>query len=261
MRWKYLLMNTQMEMLLSRNNILPGIDERSLLVGKTRSGKSTLALQALNEMLDSFPTMELLVVDTKPHFKASHTLNGIRADFLYRNWQKGDYFPESVVLSAHDKTVNLDYAFDIAHTVSGRKRGATIILQTDNKSDYPNIANRLMQQYRRSNKKRHVFIYIDEAYSLLKYSRFVAEQVTLCVTAGGERGVGVMAATQRPRWIPVEMLSEITRYYVFRLDNNKDKVNLRDNGLPPGFRFPRQMHNFRYYNALTDENRLMRLQI
>lgn len=250
-----------MEMLLSQNKILPGIDERALAVGKTRSGKSTLALQALNEMLEIYPTMELLVVDTKPHFRASHTLNGIRADFLYRNWQKGDYFPFSAVLDAGDKSVSLDYAFDIAHTISGRKRGATIILQTDNKDDYPQIARRLQEHYRRSNKKRHVYIYIDEAYSLLKYSRFVAEQVTLCVTAGGERGVGVMAATQRPRWIPVEMLSEITRYYVFRLDNNKDKVNLRDNGLPPGFRFPRTMHNFRYYNAIDDENRLLRLTI
>lgn len=248
-------------MLLFNNNILPGIDERALTVGKTRSGKSTLALQALNEMLEIYPTMENLVVDTKPHFRASHTLNGIRADFLYRNWQKGDYFPQSVVLDAKDKSTSLDYAFDIAHTISGKKRGATIILQTDNKDDYPQIAKRLQEQYRRSNKKRHVYIYIDEAYSLLKYSRYVAEQVTLCVTAGGERGVGVMAATQRPRWIPVEMLSEITRYYIFRLDNNKDKVNLRDNGLPTGFRFPRTMHNFRYYNAIDDTNRLLRLTI
>lgn len=248
-------------MLLSSNNILPGIDERALAVGKTRSGKSTLALQALQELLNIYPTMENLVIDTKPHFKASHTLNGIRADWLYRNWQKGDYFPNSVLLDAGNKSVSLDYAFSIARTISGKKLGSTIILQTDNKNDYPQIANRLMEQYRRSNKKRHVFIYIDEAYSLLKYSRFVAEQVTLCVTAGGERGVGVMAATQRPRWIPVEMLSEITRYYVFRLDNNKDKVNLRDNGLPPGFRFPRQMHNFRYYNAITDDSRLLRMTI
>lgn len=248
-------------MLLSQNKILPGIDERALAVGKTRSGKSTLALQALQELLNIYPTMENLVIDTKPHFKASHTLNGIRADFLYRNWQKGDYFPNSVVLSPKDTSVSLDYAFSIAHTISGKKMGATVILQTDNKDDYPLIANRLKEQYRRSNKKRHVYIYIDEAYSLLKYSRFVAEQVTLCVTAGGERGVGVMAATQRPRWIPVEMLSEITRYYVFRLDYNKDKLNLRENGLPPGFRFPRRMHNFQYYNAITDEMRLLRLTI
>lgn len=248
-------------MLLSQSNILPGIDERTLAVGKTRSGKSTLALQGLNELLEIYPTMENLVIDTKPHFRASHTMNGIRADYLYRNWQKGDYFPSSVVLSPRDTSITLDYAFDIAHTVSGRKRGATIILQTDKKDDYPLIAKRLEEQYRRSNKKRHVFIYIDEAYSLLKYSRYVAEQVTLCVTAGGERGVGVMAATQRPRWIPVEMLSEITHYYVFRLDNNKDKINLRENGLPPGFRFPRTMHIFRYYNAINDDNRLMKLSI
>lgn len=250
-----------MEMLLSPSNILPKIDGRALMVGKTRSGKSTLALQALNELLEIYPAMENLVIDTKPHFRASHTLNGIRADFKYRNWQKGDYFPYSVVLDAADKSVHLDYAFDIARTISGKKRGATVIIQTDDKNTYPIIAERLREQYRRSNKHRRVYIYIDEAYSLLKYSRFVAEQVTLCVTAGGERGVGVMAATQRPRWIPVEMLSEISDYYVFRLDNNKDKINLRDNGLPPGFRFPRTMHLFRYYNAITDDNRLMKLSI
>ena len=250
-----------MENVLRQNNVLIGIDERGLMVGKTRSGKSTLALQTLNELLDEYPTMENLVIDTKPHFTASHYLNGLRADWLYRNWQKGDYFPSSVLLSPKDTSVSLDYAFDIAHLISGKKRGATVVLQTDDKSDYPNIAKRLMEQYRRSNKKRRVFIYIDEAYSLLKYSRFVAEQVTLCVTAGGERGVGVLAATQRPRWIPVEMLSEITRYYIFRLDNGSDKKNLKDNGLPPGFRFPRTMHVFRYYNAINDDNRLLKLSI
>lgn len=247
--------------ILAEQKILPGVDERAILVGKTRSGKSTFALESLNEMLDLYPTMELLVVDTKPHFKSTHTLNGVRADYLYRNWQKGDLFPSSILLPANDTSTPLDYAFDIAHTISGRKRGAAIILQTDNKDDYPKIAKRLLEQYRRSNKKRHVYIYIDEAYSLLKYSRYVAEQVTLCVTAGGERGVGIMAATQRPRWIPVEMLTEITKFYVFRLDNNKDKINLRENGLPPRFIFPRTMHTFRYYNAIDDTNRLLKLRL
>lgn len=247
--------------MLAQAGILPGIDERSLLVGKTRFGKSTLALVSLNELLDVYPTMELLVVDTKPHFKASHQLNGLKADILYRNWQKGDYFPNSVVLPANDNTVSLDYAFDIARTISGKRRGAAIILQTDKKSDYPQIGKRLEEQYRRSNKRRKVYIYIDEAYSLLKFNRTVAEQVTMCVTAGGERGVGIMLSSQRPRWISVETLSECTRFYVFRLDNFQDKKNVRENGLPPRFRFPTKRFVFRYYNTLTDESRLMRLNL
>lgn len=165
------------------------------------------------------------------------------------------------MLPAGDKSVGLDYAFDIAHTISGKQRGACIILQTDNKADYFQIGKRLQEQYRRSNKKRKVYIYLDEAYSLLKFHRAVAEQITLVVTAGGERGVGIMMATQRPRWIPVEALSEVTRYYIFRLDNGKDKLNLRDNGLPPRFLFPRAFHVFRYYNTVTDENKLMRLHL
>lgn len=246
---------------LANQGILPGIDERILLVGKTRFGKSTLALYCLNELLNIYPTMELLIIDTKPHFRASHTLNGMKANFLYRNWTKGDYFESSVVLPAKSPDVSLDYAFDIAHTIAGKKRGATVICQTDTKFEYPLLAQRLLEHYRRSNKKRKVYIYLDEAYSLLKYNRAVAEQVTMCVTAGGERGVGVMAATQRPRWIPVEMLSEITRFFVFRLDNGRDKANLRDNGLPPRFRFPVERYVFRYYNALNDDTRLMRLNL
>lgn len=253
--------NQQIQISLNEKGILPGADERVLMVGKTRFGKSTLALFCLNELLNLFPTMELLIIDTKPHFRASHTLNGIKADFLYKNWTKGDYFPSSIVLPAKDMSVSLDYAFDIAHTISGKKRGAAIVCQTDTKFDYPLLAKRLLEHYKRSNKKRKVYIYLDEAYSLLKYNRAVAEQITMCVTAGGERGVGVMAATQRPRWIPVEMLSEMTRFYVFRLDNGRDKANLKDNGLPPGFRFPKERYIFRYYNALNDDSKLMRLNL
>lgn len=254
--------NTTRQMgMLESAGILPGIDERALLVGKTRFGKSTLALVALQELLNVYPKMELLIIDTKPHFRASHQMNGLKADIIYRNWQKGDYFPDSVVLDAGDKTVSLDYAFDIARTISGSKRGAAVILQTDNKADYFQIGRRLLEHYRRSNKKRHVYIYIDEAYSLLKFHRLVAEQVTLCVTAGGERGVGIMLASQRPRWIPVEAMSEVTRFYIFRLDNAKDRANVKDNGLAAGFRFPRMRYVFRYYNTLTDENRLMKLNL
>lgn len=252
---------TQPTGMLAQAGILPGIDERSLLVGKTRFGKSTLALVSLNELLDSYPNMELLVVDTKPHFKASHQLNGLRADILYRNWTKGDYFPNSLLLPAGDKSTHLDYAFDIAHTISGKQRGAAIILQTDKKLDYFQIGKRIEEQYRRSNKKRKVYIYIDESYSLLKFNRTVAEQVTLCVTAGGERGVGVMLSSQRPRWIPVDALSECTKFYVFRLDNLQDRKNVKDNGLPPGFRFPRKRFVFKFYDTLTDEQRLMRLNL
>lgn len=165
------------------------------------------------------------------------------------------------MLPANDKSVSLDYAFDIAKTITPPGRGATVVLQTDDKNDYWNIGRRLREQYRRSNKKRKVYIYIDEAYSLLKFHRSVAEQVTLCVTAGGERGVGVMMSTQRPRWIPVDALSENTRFYVFRLDNGQDRKHIKDNGVAPGLRIPRQRFVFRYYNTLTDENRLMRLNL
>lgn len=240
---------------------LPEPNERALMVGKTRFGKSTLALWALDKLLDNYPTLECLIIDSKPHFKASHQLNGLKADYLYRNWTGGDYFPSSVVLPANAPDVSLDYAFDIAHTIAGRKRGAVVIVQTDKRSDYPLLADRLLEQYRRSNKRRKVYIYIDEALSLLRYNRLVAEQVVTAITAGGERGVGVMASTQRPRWIPVEMLTEMTRFYVFRLDNSKDRNNLRDNGLPSRFRFPMSRFVFRYYNTLTDENKLMKLSL
>lgn len=208
-----------------------------------------------------YPDMECLILDTKPHFKASHMLNGLRADILYRNWTKGDYFPKSLILSARDMSVSLDYAFEIAHGISGRMRGATVIVQTDTRNDYNYIARRVFEQYKRANKRRKVYEYFDETYSLLKYNRYTAEAVTISVTAGGERGVGVMAASQRPRWITVEMLSEMTRFYCFRLDNSQDKSNLRNNGLPPGFIFPINRYEFHYYNALTDEQRMLKLRL
>lgn len=82
-------------------------------------------------------------------------------------------------------------------------------------SDYSSI-------FRRCYEAENVIVYVDEVYGVTRNG--TADQwLTACYTRGAELGIGVWAATQRPKRIPLIVLSESEWTLLFRLKLESDR--------------------------------------
>lgn len=73
----------------------------------------------------------------------------------------------------------------------------------------------------------NVTVYIDEAYGVLSApGARPGRYLNALYTRGRELNIGTWAATQRPAWIPLVMLSEADWLFVFRLQLVEDRKRL-----------------------------------
>jgi DNA helicase HerA-like ATPase len=69
-------------------------------------------------------------------------------------------------------------------------------------------------------------VYIDEAYAITPPGSQPGAWLSALYTRGRERGISVWAATQRPAWIPLFMLSEADWFFMFRLQLAEDRKRM-----------------------------------
>lgn len=69
-------------------------------------------------------------------------------------------------------------------------------------------------------------IYIDEAYAVVPPGARAGKWLSALYTRGRERGIGVWAATQRPTWIPLFLISEADWLISFRLNLDADRQRI-----------------------------------
>lgn len=69
-------------------------------------------------------------------------------------------------------------------------------------------------------------LYIDEAYAVTPPGSRPGKWLSAMYTRGRERGIGVWAATQRPTWIPLFLISEADWMLVFRLNLQADRQRM-----------------------------------
>lgn len=72
----------------------------------------------------------------------------------------------------------------------------------------------------------NVTLYIDEAYAVASPGSRPGRWLSALYTRGRERGIGVWAATQRPMWIPLFLISEADWLVVFRLNLAADRSRI-----------------------------------
>jgi hypothetical protein len=174
-----------------RNPLYIKDTERGLLVGATGSGKSFLATQ----ILQTKP--QLFVIDVKHDFKLLNKTPVIyRKPEEVRKW-KGNRTGEYALYRPNPDTA-------------------------DDLESWEQIFRILFYKKLTIGKGKRPFVYNDEAYLVISSPLKSPKYLKAIYNQGRALGIGTLAATQRPRGIPVYMRSECNRYWCFRLNTRND---------------------------------------
>jgi hypothetical protein len=170
------------------------LDERIFAAGHTGTGKSYLARYVLGG------AERLVVMDPKGSTEI-------------RKWRLPEWGPE-----ARDRLRYGDPLQAVVH--------APAAADSEGKLEFWN------EIYWECWNAGNVMVYTDEVYLLRgqrgAYPHFLAE----LYTSGRERGVGAWAASQRPAWIPVVLMSEVEHVFAFRMLREDDRISLARNTHP-----------------------------
>lgn len=95
----------------------------------------------------------------------------------------------------------------------------------------------------------NVTLYMDEAYGVVPFGSRPPNQLVALVTRGREKEIGVWTATQRPAWIPMILLSESEWLFAFQLLLAGDRNRLAEIGGPELSVPVVDEHGFYIFNA------------
>lgn len=198
--------------------------QRGVLIGAAGTGKSTLGTELCRRFLQRYPRGMVVILDTKPRYRATWQLNGLRA--RYKHWVKGDSIPDSVAIHS---------AAELGERRLVRSR--CVIFQScypdgEQVPRYEDQAAELAERvFRQSHPGLPTLLYVDETYDLAHGSAGIVDRRLLrTVRAGRERNMAVLMGAQRPRSIPLPILTESNRLYVFMLEFDEDHKYLRKHG-------------------------------
>lgn len=225
----------------------PSQDGRTMVLGRTGSGKSTLQDNLLLRYLALYKTAKVLIIDSKPRFKAEWSVSGNTAARHYRKWRRGNFLPGSYRIDNNGKQ-SIKGQLDTVW----RKGGRVAIAQT-RPGDVADLAwLELVARvfYGSYSDKTPRLIMIDELADFFEV-RKVGGIFHQAARSGRELGVAMLAGSQRPSYIPTVVMTESDRLYLFNLDYTEDMKKVHQMGVPKDVQPPSVDHSFFYWNKFT----------
>lgn len=214
--------------------------ERGFLVGGSGSGKSTLALPLLLDFLTRYPGGRVLVLDSKPRFRADWTMQGTSAARRYRSWDHGPLIRGSVVV---DEPGQLRDAWRFGHRCA--------IAQGESSADIARLTATARVFHGQARSSVPQLVVVDELLDFFHPNGSpragTDDTLVRVVRAGRERGEGALYCSQRTRGIPTQIVEELSKLYLFRLDFVGDARRLPEMGAPESITPPAEDHEFVYW--------------
>jgi hypothetical protein len=219
---------------------------RAFLAGTTGTGKSTLMEVMMKEYQLAYSQkkkpVRTLIVDTKPRFKAQWELNGFptAASGRYNKWGYGSgVLQGSYVLTGADRIGSeLDQVW--------RLGGDIAIVQTDTESEWQYASQTATEFYERYGANIPRLVVVDELADFFKW-RSLGDIFQRISRNGRERDCALITGSQRPRKVPVEVMTEMLRMYMFELDYGEDLKHAMQFGIPRNIWLPTG-HTFYMYD-------------
>lgn len=228
------------------SEITPKKGERALILGGSRSGKSTLLDHLMGQIVKERPNAQLLLLDSKPRFRAEIERFGpgnrmVRDAFRhYKDWEKGPTVPGSYKLDLDEPNLNKYW--------TNKDPCRVVIAQTDDSNRRARLLQIGNEWYEKRQPQADRVFVVDELLDFY-YGNGVCisrDNVPLRVNrAGGERGIGSLYGAQRPRGIPAQITEELSTLYLFHLRFKDDMKFLWENGIPRDVMPPDDLYAFR----------------
>ena len=236
---------------------------RMLCVGMTESGKSTLAERLITMWLEEYgEKARVLIVDSKPRFRAKWRLDGWPADYLYKKWARDHGslpFPESVLVDLNHINGSLKRIWDGKVPLPQGERSRVAIAQ-GRLALLPWLSAAANAAYDHAKAGRETLVYYDELADFFGTSGIASrgEPSLQIIRSGREKHVAFLAASQRPKGIPKSALTEMTSAAIFNVAYEQDLQHLQEIGFPDPidyWRLMRNPHSFYYFNRKQPEIR------
>lgn len=205
--------------------ISPGGTERGLAVGTTGCGKSTLAEQLLR------PHEYVVVIDPKHSFGDTYSRGHLPGYTLVET-------PDELEHYGNGGCPKLQYR--------------PLVGEHDTADEYNRVYWYLFA-------RRNTFIYTDEVF-LIQRGLYIPDGMRACITAGRQRGIGMLHGAQRPAGIDRRLLTESEHFYVFELRSEDDRKRMAEMMPRTVVDEPAQGHNF-YYQGPGANLQYLRLQL
>lgn len=221
-------------------------NERGFIAGGTGTGKTfseeLFTLGFVNEY--KAQNALALILDSKPRFRAQWLETGVSARRLYRKWDHGKVMPGSYLVNLRDPRGSMRASYDLGARIfvasASRQSEFGLLLQA---------AERFFEDARASQPR---LLVVDEFMDFFHRNGSPIEGndiILRTIRAGRELAVSVLSASQRTHQIPIQAMSEATKFYVFRLDNLNDLKHMQQSGgLPQKYAAPTKDRVFLFYD-------------
>lgn len=243
---------------LTMQDITLKVGERGIILGKTRTGKSTLAEHLIETWREEYKDSFTLIADTKPRFRGERELNGIPTSISRRysrdDW--GEVVPDSVVLPLLNVRSELKQARSLGY------KCAIAQIRERNRDTIMLVSNAIRYAYEDRPPKKPLFVYVDELNNFFRDAPQAARwPIVTVITSGGERSVSFLGAAQRPRNISIESMESLNKLYWFYTPYKEDVKHLKEMGIPETARPAPAYYQFYFFNGLNNQSGLAQLSL
>ena len=211
--------------------------ERAFLLGGTGSGKTTLEEMLISDFYNRYPSSRILILDSKPRFRAEFLVNGISAKHLFRHWEPGPAIPGSVLIR---RSSQLNDAWRLGARI--------VIAQCELQEERKYLVECAEAFFKSARYTRPQLICVDETADFFHQNGSPisgsSDALIRVSRAGRERGTAGLYCTQRAKSIPGSIIEELTLLYLFVLDSRADLKRCVEMGAPEWIEPPQNKYEF-----------------